>query len=461
MLSYTLLSAQIQLVDSKGTLRDTSIILAGRVKYTDTAAMLIPYLKKLDTIKISPFYLSGGTSDAGNDKSTAIYRNGNLGIGVSSPITTLHVNHSLAATNTINADANVLRLSRASSSGIKYDNIAQFNIGAYSAESTNASTRLDLAMNDGAGTTTSNIMTWQANGNIGIGTTSPTGGLQLYGSTSSSLPNIESFGNTKELIFSKGGATTGLAAISGFDANSYKGGLAFWVKNTGGADNWGSSTILNAMTIRETGRVGLGTNAPGYPVHISTTDNASLYVESTSADNNGMLILNANTASNWASNWHEFLMFKNQNTTIGSVINNGTSAVSYSTTSDERLKENIRPTSFSINDLLKIQIKDFTYKSDKGTNYQTGVLAQQLFKVIPSVVIVGGNDPLQRPWQVDYSKLTPFLIKAVQDQQHQIEVFNEQSKKLSATLNDVNLLNQQLLEIVNKLEKRIQSLEKK
>ncbi len=294
--------------------------------------------------------------------------------GITAPVTTLHVNNPLAATNTVNANAQVLRLSRPSVVNVKWDNISQFNLGSYAvagASTNEAYTRLDLAMNDGPNTTTSNIMTWTANGRVGIGTT-----------------------------------------------------------------------------------------APGYPLHIYSAAPSSIYVESTTADNNGMMILNANTASNWSSNWHEFLMFKNQGTLIGSVINNGTAAVSYSTTSDQRLKENIQPTSFSIADLKKIEIKDFTYKSDKGTYPQTGVMAQQLYKVIPSVVTVGGADATKNPWQVDYGKLTPYLIKAVQDQQQQIEQLQEKSKNQTDQMNEIKLQNQQLLNLINQLEKRIQSLEK-
>jgi hypothetical protein len=184
-------------------------------------------------------------------------------------------------------------------------------------------------------------------------------------------------------------------------------------------------------------------------------------VESTTADNGGMLILNAKTTSNWANNWHEFLMFQNQGTTIGSVTNNGTSAVSFLTTSDERLKENIQSTSFSIADLKKVQIKDFTYKSDKGTHPQTGVLAQQLYKIIPAVVTVGGADAAQNPWQVDYGKLTPYLIKAVQDQQQQIEQLEKKSNNQTDQIKEMNLQNQHLMDLINQLEKRIQSLEKK
>lgn len=283
--------------------------------------------------------------------------NGNVGIGSTSPFTTLHVNNSLPATSTINADAQVLRLSRPVTTNIKWDNIAQFNLGSY-ATNVSANTRLDLAMNDGSSTNTSHVMTWQANGFVGIGTT-----------------------------------------------------------------------------------------APNSPLHIQNSSATSLYIESTTADNNGMVVLNANTNSNWGSNWHEFIMFRNQGALIGSIVNSGTTAVSYNTTSDERLKFNIKPTNFSIKDLMKIQIKDYQYKTDSSKTSLTGFIAQQLYNVIPNAVTKGGSDEKTNPWQVDYGKITPYVVKAVQDQQELIE---SQKKEIENLKIENNKLNSDVKQLVSK-----------
>ena len=49
------------------------------------------------------------------------------------------------------------------------------------------------------------------------------------------------------------------------------------------------------------------------------------------------------------------------------------------------------------------------------------MIAQELNTVVPSVVQEGGDDITEQPWTVDYGKLTPYLIKAVQEQQTIIE----------------------------------------
>ena len=100
---------------------------------------------------------------------------GNVGIGTTAPATKLHIQGSTAEAS-INVNANILRFSRPGVSGSKWDNIAQFNLGNYTT-AVNANTRLDLALNDGATLVPSNVMTWQANGNVGINTTSPSAPL--------------------------------------------------------------------------------------------------------------------------------------------------------------------------------------------------------------------------------------------------------------------------------------------
>ena len=48
------------------------------------------------------------------------------------------------------------------------------------------------------------------------------------------------------------------------------------------------------------------------------------------------------------------------------------------------------------------------------------MIAQELNEVIPNVVQEGGDDVTEEPWGVDYGKLTPYLVKAIQEQQELI-----------------------------------------
>jgi len=126
----------------------------------------------------------------------------------------------------------------------------------------------------------------------------------------------------------------------------------------------------------------------------------------------------------------ELIIFSINNSAIGDVTTNG-SSVSYNTTSDVRLKENIRPTAKGLNDLMRIQGSDFNFKSRPGRD-ETGFIAQQLYTVLPEVVTQGGTNPATDPWMVDYARVTPLLTKAIQEQQGEIETLKQQNKNQEA-----------------------------
>lgn len=134
----------------------------------------------------------------------------------------------------------------------------------------------------------------------------------------------------------------------------------------------------------------------------------------------------------------------------GSITRGSGLTVLYNTTSDVRLKENIKPTHYGIQDLMKIEVKDYNYISDKKSP-TTGFLAQQLYKVFPAAVTVGGKDPQKNPWSVDYGKMTPLLVKAVQEQQLEIEKLKNQNELLQKELVKVAALNDKLEEMQARL----------
>ncbi|MEI9966627.1 MAG: tail fiber domain-containing protein [Candidatus Moraniibacteriota bacterium] len=103
---------------------------------------------------------------------------------------------------------------------------------------------------------------------------------------------------------------------------------------------------------------------------------------------------------------------------VGS-ITFGSGVTSYNTTSDERLKTNIRNTGIGIDMLKSIQIRDYAWKADASGQTIHGVIAQELAQIYPQAVTVPRN-PTDY-WMVDYSKLTPLIIKSIQDQQLAIE----------------------------------------
>jgi hypothetical protein len=88
----------------------------------------------------------------------------------------------------------------------------------------------------------------------------------------------------------------------------------------------------------------------------------------------------------------------------------------YNTTSDYRLKEDLQ----EFNGLEKLQaIKVYDYKWKSQESRMNGVLAHELAEVLPYAV--HGEKDGKEMQGVDYSKVVPILIKAIQEQQIQIE----------------------------------------
>jgi hypothetical protein len=100
---------------------------------------------------------------------------------------------------------------------------------------------------------------------------------------------------------------------------------------------------------------------------------------------------------------------------IGSITQDGTTAVLYNTTSDRRLKENIVPAPSASDVIDAIQIVSHDWKSAPDEHVTYGVIAQDLHAVAPQAVLQGDDgDEIEKAWGVDYSKLVPMLIKEVQ-----------------------------------------------
>lgn len=105
--------------------------------------------------------------------------------------------------------------------------------------------------------------------------------------------------------------------------------------------------------------------------------------------------------------------------------------VAYSTTiaSDARLKENVKDLNYGLKDVLNIRPVSFDWKDKRDGQHDIGVIAQEIEKIIPEVVVeVDTLNSEDTHKTVDYAKLTSVLIKAVQEQQQEI---NELKEKLN------------------------------
>jgi hypothetical protein len=142
---------------------------------------------------------------------------------------------------------------------------------------------------------------------------------------------------------------------------------------------------------------------------------------------------------------------------VGSIRYNGAAGVVYNTTSDQRLKENIHSTQFGLEALKAVKVYDYNFKSDSQKTLSTGVLAQELHKVYPQAVTVGGADAKANPWQVDYSKLVPMLVKSVQELSQEIESLKNEKAQLTAELKRKETSEKELDSRISRMERLLSS----
>ena len=99
-------------------------------------------------------------------------------------------------------------------------------------------------------------------------------------------------------------------------------------------------------------------------------------------------------------------------------VNNTT--VAYTTTSDVRLKNNIRD--FQNSGSIIDAIKPRTFDWNCGGKDATGFIAQELNEVFPEAVSAGDvGDEIDKTWGIDPAKLVPVLVAEIQSLRRRLE----------------------------------------
>jgi hypothetical protein len=104
---------------------------------------------------------------------------------------------------------------------------------------------------------------------------------------------------------------------------------------------------------------------------------------------------------------------------IGSIYSADGATTVYATTSDQDLKIKVGPIEFveAAQVIERIVALWYVWKADPGSEPCPGFFAQQIYRICPWAVVRGRGRPGSkrfRPWQMDASKLMPFVIAYMQ-----------------------------------------------
>jgi hypothetical protein len=112
------------------------------------------------------------------------------------------------------------------------------------------------------------------------------------------------------------------------------------------------------------------------------------------------------------------VVFRNGNGAVGTIFTNG-STTTYNTSSDARLKD-VTGEARGLEVINELNPVSYNWKADGKAD--EGLIAQEVQEIVPNAV--SGSE--EEHYQMDYSKLVVHLVKAVKEQQTQIEALQSE-----------------------------------
>ena len=230
---------------------------------------------------------------------------------------------------------------------------------------------------------------------VGIGEASPNVTLHVTGPSGQIAIDTTS-GGEPLLRFRENGSTRGLLKMDGSNNYQFHTGADGATAEVGRFDADGNFHVAGTSTTP-----GLGNTTTGIVLRadgIVSFSGASNYFN-----------INRNGTGT-------IQQFNSSGNTKGSVtIASG--GVTFNTTSDIRLKQDIEPLQ-ATDKLMTMNPVSYNWKSDPDGPKSMGFIVQEMEEVMPEAVSTG-NDGMM---QMDYGRITPILVSALQDAHKKIEL---------------------------------------
>jgi hypothetical protein len=248
-----------------------------------------------------------------------------------------------------------------------------------------------------------------ANSNVGIGTIQPQKTLHVNPDGAGGMM----IGNN---------ITTGGYTVMNMGISQASGGYSY-IQSVKAA--WPSATYGSLVLNQFGGNVGIRNAVPLTPLHIKQSNSdypfkdGGLRTERHDNTNHWDIGIDEGNDLNFTYNGATKLYFNEVDGEITIV-------------SDIRMKKDIQPIETALPSIMKLQAKSYHYKDNAaGSRLSYGFIAQDVEKIFPDFVTTKGPDNSKA---VGYQKLNVMAIKAIQEQQMQIETLSKENIMIKSQL---------------------------
>jgi len=261
----------------------------------------------------------------------------------------------------------------------------------------------------------SQAMTLDSSGNLGVGTTSPsarihgksTSGDILILDSSSTTTGAANTGARVAFIGNDGVVARDMGSIGYYKENGtagdYASYLAFSTRVKGGS-------VTERARIDSSGNLLLGATSAGYTSarFVISLDNSNKWLVGPSAGYADRFYVTAASAQG--------------------VYLSSTSATSWSSASDERVKTDLKPIQNAVTKISSLRAVTGRYKTDEETISRSFLIAQDVLAVLPEAVDTTNPDL----YGLAYTDIIPLLVAAIKEQQVIIESLTQRIATLEA-----------------------------
>jgi hypothetical protein len=283
-------------------------------------------------------------------------------------------------------------------------------------------------------------MTLDASGNLGVGTTSPVGALQVLRASANPTVNVTrttssatTLGEALYLRLNDSNGQSGMRTEIGMGygipgTQTYTPAVIGYVQTIGTANTYGDLYFATRGVTTDTAPTERARITSGGDLLVGTTDNSG-------TAGNGFKLLNSGTNATIVTD-----QTTNAGLTTYHLYSTGAAAYRFyvgaggtvyatnttiSAISDQRFKENIQDLDVGLDKIMALKPRKFDWKAGKGKDIKgdRGFIAQEFEQVFPDL-IDEWKDPApegEEPYKSVRADLIPVLVKAIQELKSELD----------------------------------------